>query len=223
MAGVLQVTPFEQFFGGNIFVINLARRPDRLANFMQCMKALGIKFERFEAIDAGTHDGNTGCCASHRAVLDLVVQRGLERAFVFEDDSVIRPRFTDTFHQDVAAPLRELPPDWDLIYLGGGYGDDPQGWFSKHLIRINGMKTTSSYGVTAKSARELRDYIPSPCSDGIDNIFSGYAPSHRSFICEPRFFIQYENYSDLQRAKLNNGMSMEDEGHVRRLGKKQST
>jgi hypothetical protein len=217
------MTPFEEFFGGNIFVINLARRPDRLANFTDQMRHLGVKFERFDAIDAGVGMGNHGCCASHRAVMDLIVKRGLERAFVFEDDSVVRHRFRDTFHEEVRAPLRELPPDWDLIYLGGGYGDDPQGWHSRHLIRINAMKTTSSYGVTAKSARELRDYIPENCGDGIDNIFSGYAPSHQSFICEPRFFIQYNNYSDLQRAVLNNGMSMEDEGHVSRLTNKRPT
>jgi GR25 family glycosyltransferase involved in LPS biosynthesis len=213
------MTPFAQFFDGNLFVINLARRPDRLENFTRVMDGLGLEFERFEAIDAGPNDGNTGCCASHKAVLDLIVQRGLERAVVFEDDSVLRPEFTDTFHADVMLPLRELPEGWDVLYLGGGYGDDPQGWHSKHLIRINAMKTTSSYAVTAKSARELRDYIPSPCSDGIDNIFSGYTPTHNSFICEPRFFIQYENFSDLQQAKLFNGASMMDTAHVKRLGK----
>lgn len=213
------MTDFERFFDGNIFVINLARRPDRLANFTSQMNHLGIKFERFEAIDAGVGWGNHGCCASHRSVMDLIVQRGLEKAFVFEDDSVVRDQFRDNFHEAVRAPLRELPPDFDLIYLGGGFGDDPQGWHSKHLIRINAMKTTSSYGVTAKSARELRDYIPENCGDGIDNIFSGYAPSHLSFICEPRLFIQYNNYSDLQQAVLFNGASMEDRGHLDRLGK----
>lgn len=213
------MTPFEQFFGGNIFVINLKRRPDRLKNFAHQMESLGIRhWQRFDAIDAGPRDGNTGCCASHRALLGMIAERGYGRAFVFEDDSVIRPQFADNFQNEVVAPLRELPPDWDLFYAGGGYGDDPQGWHSPHLIRINAMKTTSSYGVTAKSARELHDYIPSPCSDGIDNIFSGYAPTHMSFICEPRFFVQYNNYSDLQNAVLDNGQSMADSAHVKRLG-----
>lgn len=213
------MTFFEQFFDGNIFVINLARRPDRLENFTKQMDHLGIKFERFDAIDAGVGFGNHGCCASHRAVMDMIVRRGLKRAFVFEDDSIVLPQFRDTFHDEVKAPLRELPPDWDLVYLGGGYADDPQGWHSRHLIRINGMKTTSSYGVTAKSARELRDYIPEGCSNGIDDIFSGYAQPHMSFISEPRFFVQYNNYSDLQRAVLDNGQSMQDTAHVSRIGK----
>lgn len=213
------MTDFAKFFDGNIFVINLERRPDRLENFTKEMNRLGIDFERFNAIDAGPNMGNHGCCASHRAVMDLIVKRGLRRAFVFEDDSIVRSQFRDSFHEAVRAPLRELPEDWSIVYLGGGYGDDPQGWHSRHLIKINAMKTTSSYGITAEAARGLRDYIPEDCGQGIDDIFSGYFAGKQAFICEPRLFIQYNNYSDLQRAVLNNGMSMEDSGHITRLGK----
>jgi hypothetical protein len=214
------MTPFEKFFDGNLIYINLAHRVDRRKNFENEMKNLGIEnYERFDAIDAGKGFGNHGCCASHRAVMDLIVKRGLRRAFVFEDDSVVRQQFRDSFHDTVAAPLRELPEDWDIVYLGGGYADDPQGWHSRHLIRINAMKTTSSYGITAKAALGLRDYIPENCGQGIDDIFSGYFADKQAFISEPRLFIQYNNYSDLQQAVLNNGMSMEDVGHVTRLGK----
>lgn len=214
------MTFFEKFFDGNLVYINLARRPDRRASFEREMKHLGIThYERFDAIDAGIGRGNHGCCASHRAVMDLIVKRGLRRAFVFEDDCIVRDQFRESFHEAVVPPLNELPDDWDAIYLGGGYADDPQGWHSKHLIRINGMKTTSSYGVTAATALGLRDYIPEECGQGIDDIVSGYLQNKNAFICEPRLFIQYNNYSDLQRAVLNNGMSMEDTGHVTRLGK----
>jgi len=214
------MTPFEQFFDSNIIYINLARREDRRRNFESQMKQIGIKnYERFDAIDAGPGDGNTGCCASHRAVMKLIVDRGLPRCAVFEDDSVVREQFRDSFHEVVAQPLRELPPDWDLVYFGGGYGDDPQGWHSRHLIKINAMKTTSSYAVTAKAAKELYNYIPEKCGDGIDNIFSGYAPGHMSFITEPRFFYQYGNYSNLQEREMSNQDSMENIHHVTRLGK----
>lgn len=214
------MTFFEQFFDGNIIYINMAKRVDRRASFEAEMKRLGIThYERFDAIDEGPLRGNHGCCASHKAVMGLIARRGCERAFVFEDDSVVRPQFRDSFHNEVVAPLRELPPDWDAIYLGGGFGDDPQGWHSKHLIRINAMKTTSSYGVTAATALGLRDYIPEECGQGIDDIITGYLQNKNAFISEPRLFIQYENFSDLQQAVLNNGMSMLDTGHLNRLGK----
>ena len=48
------MTPFEEFFGGNMFVINLARRPDRMAHFNAEMKRIDVTcVERFEAIDFG--------------------------------------------------------------------------------------------------------------------------------------------------------------------------
>lgn len=211
------MSEFEKFFDGNIFVINLARRKDRLENFTREMDHLGVKFERFDAIDAGVGRGNHGCCASHKALMALIVERGLRRAFVFEDDSVVRQQYRDSFHHEVVPPLRELPESWDAIYLGGGYGEDPHGWYSRHLVKIRSMKTTSSYGVTLETARGLRDYIPDDCGQGIDDIVSGYLQDKEAFISEPRLFIQYENFSDLQMAKLNNGMSMEDTGHLNKI------
>lgn len=212
------MTPFEAFFDSNIWVINLARRPDRLEHFTEQMKKIGVKhWNRFEAIDAGPEMGNHGCTASHRALLDHIAKSGARRAFVFEDDAAIRPQFEAGFNQEAGVALGELPPDWDMVYLGGHYAEDPRGWFSKHLILMGQMKTTSSYGVTAKAAAEIRDRIPHDSCDGIDNIIGEYASRTRSFITEPRFFIQYENYSDLQKRSMNNGPCMEDNGHVSRL------
>lgn len=201
-------------------MINLKRRPDRLANFAKEMELIRVtEWERFDAIDAGPRNGNVGCCASHKAVMGLIVERGYKNSLVFEDDSVVREQFRNSFNDEVVAPLRELSPNWDAVYLGGGYGDDPQGWHSRHLIRINTMKTTSSYGVTAATALGLRDYIPHDCTQGIDDIVSGHLQNKNAFICEPRLFIQYNNFSDLQQAVLFNGASMEDLGHLNRLGK----
>lgn len=214
------MTEFEKFFDGNIFVINLQRRPDRLVNFTNEMKLIGVTTcERFDAIDYGPDMGNHACSASHRAVMDLIVQRGLRRAFVFEDDSVVRAPFRDSFNEAVVQPLRELPEDWEMIYLGGHYGSDPHGWHSKHLIRMGQMKTTSSYGVTLETAAKLRDIVPIGTSDSIDNLYAGFNETGRCYICEPRLFVQYENYSDLQKREMSNVGCMEDTGHVTRLGK----
>jgi hypothetical protein len=214
------MTPFETFFGGNIFVINLARRPDRLANFAREMKDLGITtWQRFDAIDAGKGWGNHGCTASHRAVMDLIVQRELPRAFVFEDDAALRRRFVGSFHSEVAPVLDETPEDFDMLYLGGHFGTMPRGWFSKHLILMGQMKTTSSYGVSLKAARELRDLIPVGSGDSIDNLYGGYNETKSCYISEPRFFVQYENYSNLQERVMDNSGCMEDGSHVAALGK----
>ena len=212
-------TPFEEYFDRNMFVINLARRPDRREHFEAEMATIGVTcVERFDAIDYGPDLGNHSCTASHRAVLDLIVQRGLQRAFIFEDDATLREPFRDSFNEEVAPVLREIPDDYDMLYFGGHYAEDPRGWHSRHLILMGAMKTTSSYGVTLKSARELRDLIPVGSGDSIDNLYANYNATKRCYITEPRFFVQYNNYSDLQRRQMNNSACMEDNSHVARLG-----
>jgi hypothetical protein len=213
------VSPFEQFFDGNIFVINLARRPDRLEHFTAEMVRAGVtRFERFDAVDAGPDMGNHGCTASHRAVMDLIVARGLRRAFVFEDDATLRPQFRDSFQAEFEGTARRLPADWDMFYLGGHYGEMPRERVNPRIVLMGEMKTTSSYGVTAASARYLRDLIPVGSGDSIDNLYGGYNKTARCYIAEPRFFVQYNNYSDLQKRPMNNAPCMEDENHVRLLG-----
>ena len=39
-----------------IFVINLARRPDRMAAMAAQLERLGLAYERFDAVDAKTAD-----------------------------------------------------------------------------------------------------------------------------------------------------------------------
>ena len=212
------MTLLESFFD-HIVVINLARRPDRLSHFAAEMKQIGItKWERFNAIDAGPDPGNHGCSASHRAVMDMVVRNGWRNCMVFEDDATVRDPYRGSFNEEVAPIFDECPDDFDMLYLGGHYGNDPRAWFSRHLILMGQMKTTSSYGVTLKSARELRDIIPVGTGDSIDNLYGGYNESKLCLISEPRFFVQYNNYSDLQKRPMNNTPCMEDTGHVSRLG-----
>lgn len=214
------MTPFEEYFHGNMFVINLARRPDRMAHFEAEMEKIGVTcVERFEAIDAGPTDGNRGCSASHRAIMDLIISRGLKTSFVFEDDSSVIDEHVADFHGIFSAVARELPDDWQMAYLGGGYGSAAQGWHSRHLIRIGQMKTTSSYGVTLETAHILRDLIPPDTINSIDNLYAGFNEQGKCFISEPRLFVQYCNYSDLQRAVLDNSQSMRDPSHVAALGK----
>lgn len=93
-----------------IFLINLARRPDRLAHVQQQLDQLGLTFERFNAVDGATINdtscvdrdrfylnnkrqialGEIGCAMSHRAIWQQMVQQNLPFALILEDDITIR-------------------------------------------------------------------------------------------------------------------------------------
>jgi hypothetical protein len=69
-----------------VVVINLAHRPDRLADFMDEMRRLRIaEVRRFEAIEHAS--GSIGCSLSHIACLQTMVHEGWNAAMICEDDA----------------------------------------------------------------------------------------------------------------------------------------
>ena len=94
-----------------IFVINLDRATERLANISKQFEALGLAFERVPAVDGRMlsaaeklrlnpprliggemSDGEIGCFASHLQVFQIIADRSLPRVCVMEDDISISPR-----------------------------------------------------------------------------------------------------------------------------------
>lgn len=199
----------NEYFG-RVVVVNLRRRPDRWADVIRECEKTGLVVERFEAIDAGPDDGNRGCSASHRAVMDLVVQNQWPRCLVLEDDF---KAIYDNTQERFASMIGEVPEPWDQIYLGGHYAEKPRARVSPHVILIGQMKTTSSYGVTLEAARELRDLVPIGTGDAIDNLWANYNATKRAYIFQPRLFVQRAGYSDLQKREMSNEGCMTDSLH----------
>jgi hypothetical protein len=105
------------------FVINLDSRPDRLAEFRRRTRRFSIPVERFPAltpqqlVDQGVADEVMpweACSASHRAICQVVVDRDLDWALVFEDD--VLPIIG--FERRVRWALDAAPPDAWLVQLG---------------------------------------------------------------------------------------------------------
>ena len=91
----------------NAFLINLDRRPDRLAAVSQTLRQIGVPFKRVPAIDGltlvvrqyirgfllhlyGKHHehlpGSLGCFLSHRSVWEHIIANKIAAAMVLEDD-----------------------------------------------------------------------------------------------------------------------------------------
>jgi len=104
---------FNEIFE-KVIVINLAKRPDRMAQIKEQLDAHKITFERFEAID-GQELGVSGvaaCTMSHRAVIEKY--KDCQSLFIFEDDAQLNSNFEQLWDKFIV----NLPDDWQMVYLG---------------------------------------------------------------------------------------------------------
>jgi len=119
-----------------VFVINLARSPNRLASVSARLIAMDVPFERIEAVDGNTlsdniieqvsparivrktyyralSKGEIACSLSHRKAWKKIVDDGLDFAIVLEDDVIL----LDNFRQSLAL-IAGLPHgEWDFLKL----------------------------------------------------------------------------------------------------------
>ena len=109
-----------------VCVINLDRRPDRWREFLERLPA-DWPFApptRVSAVD-GTlcpppdwwrpGAGAWGCYRSHARVIEQALCEGVSSLLILEDDATFPPDFTPR----ALSFLGRLPPDWQMLYLGG--------------------------------------------------------------------------------------------------------
>ena len=104
------------------------------------------------------HPGEIGCALSHRKAWQEMLNRRLQSVIVFEDDAVLRDDCLEVSQRI----LREVPEDWDVIYLhsscavGSGTGSDAgRQRLSSHLLTAH----QEGGGAAAYAIRNLRGAV----------------------------------------------------------------
>lgn len=136
---------FNQFFD-KIFVINLKDAKDRLRKVSKQYKDKDIKFDVYNAIDGrcdtindcndkqrmlytryGVMYGNrikspkerlpvSSLTLAQRLIYIEMIKRDWQRVLISEDDVWLSPNIEELFYN----AIRQLPEDWDMLYLGCG-------------------------------------------------------------------------------------------------------
>lgn len=171
----------------NVYLVNLARRPDRLKKMQYCFDELGIDAELFEAVDGkqlnetyfeqlgikqldgyfdpyrknGLKYGEIGCFLSHYFIWQDIIKKGYKKIILFEDDIRFQPAFA---HQlDVIMQNAEVAiPNWELLYVGRKRLVTTEEFLnnSNYLVWPTYTYWTLSYVITDKGAKKLIDQSP---------------------------------------------------------------
>ena len=190
-----------------LYVLNLDRRPERFVAFEQHMDTLGwplgrpIRFAATDGLTLQAPPGfgqdrgrgfaqHTGCAyasvLSHIEMLRAARKAKVQRLFIFEDDAIaLRP---DTLHDDLTHFFRQLPPTWDMVYLGGLVRNTSEHkCYTPNVCRYRGVLTTHAYGISAKFIPTALNWLVSAghhdwygTEGPIDTLYNALTRIHRS-------------------------------------------
>lgn len=172
-----------------VYLINLARRVERLAYMKSQFVAANIPFERIDAVDGKmiTRDdrpklvnefrwwcvhgyiarsGEVGCALSHQKVYRKMIDENIGVACILEDDIKIDARFCDMIRavenfMSVRTPARVLIM---TPYKGRGVRDASKPLFT----RVDWASSTGGYVLNVEAARRLLE-VNTPLVGTADN------------------------------------------------------
>lgn len=167
-------TSMKELFAAPAYLINLDRRPDRLASSLTAIGNAGYRhIMRFAAVDGQDQEalarawaalgnppfsdaprhqdfsmtGHQGCFLSHLLLWEWIARGNAPFATVCEDDVLFHPAWR------WLAPeyLRRTPPDWDIVHLGHhAYRDMGTDWAARVPVQ-----STAAYMVTREGAAAM--------------------------------------------------------------------
>lgn len=194
------------------YYINLDRRSDRKAEFLDGMRAVGFpeaKLVRVAAVDMPGR-GDLGCSRSHIKALELFLASAHRTCAVFEDD------FAWTQSAPASAEtLKRLSADnvaFAVCMLSSNtVADEPTPY--PYLKKVTSAQTTSGYMVSRPfAAALLRNFregaalleesyeagAPNAPDFAVDQYWKRLQPGSDWYVFEPKLGVQRSSYSDVQ-------------------------
>jgi hypothetical protein len=160
----------------------------------QEFQRVGLTVEKFQSLpDIGPHQSFS---KSEREILVGFYLSDAQTLLHLEDDCVFR----DLSHLDTA--LNELPPDWDIVYLGANLvcwnnGEPAPEQFSSHLWRVRAAWTTHAIGYNRKCVHELLTRQPNYSEMMFDQYLSNRLSEFNAFCVAPMVAYQRPRFSSI--------------------------
>ena len=190
-------SPFEYF--DQVYYINLDRREDRRVQAELEFDKVGLRYvQRMPGIE---HENPAhGCHLSHACIFSDALIKGYDRILILEDDVEFFPNAIN----NLIASLWELPPNWDMFYLGANLDRYPAYEISPHIARLEGAFATHAYAIRRTLFRKLHDINSSMDTIHNDVVYaSTIHPNYQCYLALPLVAGQRDSYSDIQKTRMS--------------------
>ena len=203
-----------------VYFINLDHRTDRLQEFQQEIKQLGLPDEKIHRISA-VHTpeiGVLGCALSHIKVIDTFLESSQKSCLVFEDDFMFT---TDiNYCKFLFKHLFETKRPFDVVMLAGKIMKE-QPTDSPFVSKVLDAQTTSAYLLTREFAPVLRQNLLEGALHleewflqhkekkheyCLDIYWKQLQPTSQWFVFHPKMGLQREGYSDIEQKVTKYGV-----------------
>lgn len=184
-----------------IHCINLSERPEKWVNsFAELKKLKGVPL-RWNATKKAI--GYEGCRESHVSLLQHLRYEYPDDLYgVFEDDVEFTHQIPAVRLEEI---MRDLPKDWDILYLGATINERPE-FVTKNLFRIKNAWTT--HAMIFNNQNGVVDYIlENQNSIGKIDVFYAQDVQHKynCYLANPMLAIQKNGHSDIMNKYVPTG------------------
>lgn len=198
------------------FCINLLSRPDKREESSKEFIKHGLDVVFYEAINGDNirysgpiKKGNIGCSMSHRAVIKLARYRDDETVLIFEDDVA----FDDDLNTKFYDWIKEVPPDWDMLYLGGNHNTKSTASqkISEHVLSITNTYTTHAYALR----KTVYDMIITRLENidlEVDVMYAEIQKQCKAYCFTPRLAWQRPGISDIWNLPVDYNFLKDNDG-----------
>ncbi len=178
-----------------ILVINLKHRQDRLKQVVEELGKYAIPFQLIEAIPNET--GALGLLQTMRLIFQKAINEDTKELLLFEDD-VLFLNDPNVFMDEC---LKQLPDDYDLLFLGGNPTQQFTGFYSPNLLPVSRMFSTHAVLYSRKAMErflELGELIPLDV-----RIMVPIQQQGKSFCTYPLLCTQRAGHSDIENRDVD--------------------
>ena len=201
------------YFDGT-YCINLEHRMDKWEECVNEFDKHELWVEHYKGIngddieyDGDLKKGVVGCFMSHKDLITRARDSGLNSILILEDDVA----FDDELNIKFNEWYKEVPLDWDMLYLGGNHNVREVTKCDEHLMRATNTQTTHAYAVKNTVYDMILDRLEILDLD-VDVVYTEIQKKCKAYCFTPRLAWQRPSVSDIWKQHVDYDFIRDNDG-----------